>query len=106
MIVYFTEIFISQFSFLNLFNYITFRAGGATLTALFISLMFGQRIINKLKTIQPKGQPIRKDGPENHIVKKSGTPTMGGILILLSIILSTIIWSDLKNIFIWIVLIT
>ena len=105
MIVYFTEIFISQFSFLNLFNYITFRAGGATLTALFISLMFGQRIINKLKTIQPKGQPIRKDGPENHIVKKSGTPTMGGILILLSIILSTIIWSDLKNIFIWIVLI-
>ncbi len=104
MIVYFTEILINQFSFLNLFNYITFRAGGATLTALFLSLIFGKTIITKLKTIQPKGQPIRKDGPEDHIVKKSGTPTMGGILILLSIILSTIIWSDLKNMFIWVVL--
>ena len=103
MFVYISEIFISEFSFFNLFNYITFRAGGATLTALFLSLFFGGSIINKLKRIQPTGQPIRIDGPENHIVKKSGTPTMGGLLILGSILLSTFIWSDLTNKFIWII---
>jgi len=104
MFLYISEFLISEYSFFNLFNYITFRAGGAMLTALFFSLFFGNSIINKLKKIQPIGQPIRKDGPENHIVMKSGTPTMGGILILGSILFSTLIWSDLTNKFIWIII--
>ena len=92
MLVYLTEILIDKISLFNLFNYITFRAGGATLTALFFSLIFGNGIIQKLKKIQPKGQPIRSDGPLEHIIKKSGTPTMGGVLILSSIFVSTLIY--------------
>ena len=90
------------FSYLNLFNYITFRTGAAILTSLFFSLIFGELIITKLSQIQPIGQPIREDGPENHIIKKSGTPTMGGVLILSSITISIILWADLSNKFIWI----
>ena len=71
------------FSYLNLFNYITFRTGAAILTSLFFSLSFGEMIIKFLSNTQPSCQPIRKDGPENHILKKTGTPTMGGILIIL-----------------------
>ena len=104
MLVYLTEVLIDQISGLNLFNYITFRAGGATLTSLFFSLIFGNQIIKKLKSIQPHGQPIRPDGPKEHIIKKSGTPTMGGILILSSILFSVLIWADLNNAFIWIIL--
>ena len=106
MLVYLTEILIDKISLFNLFNYITFRAGGATLTALFFSLIFGNGIIQKLKKIQPKGQPIRSDGPLGHIIKKTGTPTMGGVLILSSIFVSTLIWSDLNNVFVWIILAT
>ena len=94
--------FVNQYSFLNLFNFITFRVGASILTSLFFSLIFGQYIIKKLSTIQPNGQPIRNDGPEAHIIKKVGTPTMGGILIILSIITSSILWCDLENSFIWI----
>ena len=94
--------FVEQYSFLNLFNFITFRVGASILTSLFFSLIFGQYIINKISKIQPIGQPIRDDGPENHIIQKAGTPTMGGLLIILSVIMSLFLWSDLQNIFIWI----
>ena len=89
---------------LNLFNYITFRTIGALLTALLISFIFGPFIISLLKKAQKKGQPIRTDGPKNHIIFKAGTPTMGGLLILLAFIISTILWARLDNIYIWIVL--
>ena len=88
---------------LNLFNYITFRAIGALLTALLISFIFGPFIISMLKRTQRKGQPIRTDGPKNHIIFKTGTPTMGGLLILLAFTISTILWARLDNIYIWIV---
>tara|TARA_Y100001970_G_C14169815_1_gene823482 strand:+ start:425 stop:1513 length:1089 start_codon:yes stop_codon:yes gene_type:complete len=94
--------YVNFFSYLNLFNYITFRTGAAILTSLFFSLIFGELIIKKLTTFQPIGQPIRKDGPENHLIKKIGTPTMGGVLILLSMSVSLFLWSDLSNKFIWI----
>ena len=93
--------FVYQYSFLNLFNFITFRVGASILTSLFFSLIFGQFIINKLSKIQPNGQPIRYDGPKNHIIEKVGTPTMGGVLIILSVIISSLLWSDLKNSFVW-----
>ena len=98
--------FVTQYSFLNLFNFITFRVGASILTSLFFSLIFGQFIINKLTLAQPKGQPIRKDGPETHIIQKAGTPTMGGVLIILSVVISSILWADLKNNFLWIGLVT
>ena len=94
--------FVTQYSFLNLFNFITFRVGASILTSLFFSLIFGQYLINKLSKIQPNGQPIRNDGPEAHIIEKAGTPTMGGVLIILSVFFSSIFWSDLKNYFVWI----
>ncbi len=81
----------------NLFKYITFRSGGAMLFALIISFIFGEKTINYLKSIQKGGQPIREDGPESHILTKSGTPTMGGLLILLSIFSSCLLWADLSN---------
>ena len=94
--------FVSQYSFLNLFNFITFRVGASILTSLFFSLIFGQYIINKLSKIQPNGQPIRNDGPQTHLIKKAGTPTMGGVLIILSVFFSSVFWSDLQNSFVWI----
>ena len=93
-----------HFQPLNLFNYITFRTIGALLTALLISFIFGPFIISLLKRKQKKGQPIRVDGPKNHIIFKAGTPTMGGLLILLAFTISTILWAKLNNIYIWIVL--
>lgn len=106
MIKYLAFEYQSLFSFLNIFSYITFRAGASILTGLFFSLIFGNYIINKLSNVQPTGQPIRDDGPESHIIAKKGTPTMGGLLIILSVFVSTIIWADLQNIFIWILLST
>ena len=100
------EEFVNIFSFLNLFNFITFRTGAAILTSLFFSLIFGQLIINFLAKLQPQGQPIRSDGPENHIIQKTGTPTMGGVLIILSVLISLMFWADLKNNFIWIGVLT
>ena len=88
MFVYLAEIYTQYFTFLNIFNYITFRTGAAVLTSLFFTLIFGEIIIKFLSTLQPIGQPIRKDGPQRHIIEKIGTPTMGGILILLSILVS------------------
>ena len=98
MLVYIAENYINYFSFLNLFSYITFRTGGAILTALFFSLIFGNSIINYLSSFQPLGQPIRLDGPERHVLEKVGTPTMGGVLILSSILVSVLIWTDLSNV--------
>lgn len=88
----------------NVFRYITFRSGGAVLTALFICLIFGPRIINWLRSKQGKGQPIREDGPQRHLLEKKGTPTMGGLMILIALSVSTLLWADLTNPYVWIVL--
>lgn len=93
----------NDFIAFNLFRYITFRTGGAMMTALIISFIIGPRMITWLKSLQGSGQPIRNDGPESHF-KKAGTPTMGGLLILVSVTLSTVLWSDLSNPFIWMAL--
>ena len=87
----------------NLFNYLTFRTGGAVMTALLISFAFGPLVINRLRRHQREGQPIRTDGPEDHLRKK-GTPTMGGLLILLAFTISTILWADVTNGYVWSVL--
>ena len=88
----------------NLFRYITFRAGGAFFTALIFAFLFGKPLIEYLRRVQKKGQPIRDDGPEGHFVK-AGTPTMGGILILSALLVGTLMWARLSNGYIWIVLI-
>ena len=93
-----------QFQAFNLFRYITFRSGGAVLTALLISFIFGPRIIAWLRSKQGDGQPIRDDGPQGHLVRKRGTPTMGGFLILLALSVSTLLWADLRNQYVWTVL--
>jgi phospho-N-acetylmuramoyl-pentapeptide-transferase len=93
-----------EFSPLNLFRYITFRSGGAVVTALLISFLMGPRIILWLKSKQAEGQPIRLDGPESHLIRKKGTPTMGGFLILLALTVSTLLWADLTNGYVWVVL--
>ncbi|GAN55132.1 phospho-N-acetylmuramoyl-pentapeptide-transferase [Tanticharoenia sakaeratensis] len=89
---------------LHLFHYITFRAGCACLTAMVTSLLLGRPLIAELRRIQREGQPIRALGPERHILEKTGTPTMGGVLILFSLFLSTLMWTDLANGFVWAVL--
>ena len=89
--------------FFNLFRYITFRAGGAFLTALVFGFLFGRPLIAVLRKKQGKGQPIRDDGPEGHFAK-AGTPTMGGLLIVGALLTSTLLWARLDNGFIWIVL--
>ncbi|HRJ12234.1 MAG TPA: phospho-N-acetylmuramoyl-pentapeptide-transferase [Alphaproteobacteria bacterium] len=91
--------------FFNLFRYITFRTGCALITALLICFMFGPAIIRWLKSKQTNGQPIRTDGPETHLAK-AGTPTMGGVMILLAIGISTLLWADLSNRYVWMMLIT
>ncbi|WP_343343679.1 phospho-N-acetylmuramoyl-pentapeptide-transferase [Sphingomicrobium sp. XHP0239] len=87
----------------NLIRYITFRAGAATGTALLIGLLLGPAFINWLRIRQGKGQPIRADGPQSHLAKR-GTPTMGGLLILISVFLSVLLWMDLTNRYVWAVL--
>ena len=84
----------------NLVRYQTFRAGATLMTALFIGLVIGPRFIDMLRVRQGKGQPIREDGPQTHLAKR-GTPTMGGLMILISLSLSVLIWMDLSNPFIW-----
>ena len=93
-----------QISALNLFRYITFRTGGAVITALIISFVVGPAIINWLKRIQGEGQPIRDDGPADHLTRKQGTPTMGGFLILVAVVSSTLLWADLTNRYVWAVI--
>ncbi|PTV97495.1 phospho-N-acetylmuramoyl-pentapeptide-transferase [Rhodobacter aestuarii] len=89
--------------FFNLFRYITFRAGGAFFTALVFGFLFGRPLINALRRKQGKGQPIRDDGPEGHFAK-AGTPTMGGLLILSALLVSTLLWARLDEAYVWIVL--
>lgn len=89
--------------FLNLFRYITFRAGGAFFTALIFGFFFGRPLIDLLRRKQKKGQPIRDDGPQSHL-SKAGTPTMGGLLILAALTLGTLLWARLDNGYVWIVL--
>src|SRR5262252_10977182 len=93
-----------HFAFFRLFRYLSFRSGGAVLTALFVAFIIGPRLIAWLKLKQGKGQPIRADGPQRHIVEKQGTPTMGGLLILVPMVLSTLLWADLSNAYVWDVL--
>src|SRR5215218_326477 len=93
-----------QFNALNVFRYITVRTGGAMITALIFVFLFGRTIIDKLRTLQGKGQPIRTDGPQSHLVTKKGTPTMGGLIILLGITVSTVLWANPGNSYVWIVL--
>jgi phospho-N-acetylmuramoyl-pentapeptide-transferase len=88
----------------NLFHYITFRAGGAIMTALLIAFVLGPATIRWLRARQGKGQPIRTDGPQRHVVEKQGTPTMGGLLILISSIGATLLWADLSQAYVWVVL--
>lgn len=89
--------------FFNLFRYLTFRTGGAIMTALLISFLLGPSIINWLKNQQCNVSNIREDVPDTHL-KKAGTPTMGGFLILLSIIVSTVLWANIENGAVWLVL--
>jgi phospho-N-acetylmuramoyl-pentapeptide-transferase len=93
-----------DFHALNLFRYITFRSGGAVVTALLISFAFGPPMIAWLRAKQGDGQPIRTDGPESHLIRKKGTPTMGGFLILMAVTISTLIWADLSNPYLWLAL--
>jgi len=86
---------------LNLIRYITFRTGGASATALLIGLLIGPKFIGWLRVRQGKGQPIREDGPQSHLVTKRGTPTMGGLLILTALAISTLLWMDLANRYVW-----
>src|ERR1043166_1534684 len=84
---------------LNVFQYVTFRTAYATITALLISLLFGGRLIEALRRWNV-GQQIREEGPQAHMVKR-GTPTMGGILIIGAVIISTLLWARLNGIYIW-----
>ncbi|HVU41177.1 MAG TPA: phospho-N-acetylmuramoyl-pentapeptide-transferase [Xanthobacteraceae bacterium] len=93
-----------KLSVLNVFRYITFRTGGAIITALLFVFMFGPAIIGRLRIFQGKGQPIRPDGPQSHIIAKAGTPTMGGLMILSGMLVSTLLWANLANRYVWVVL--
>jgi len=93
-----------QFILFNLFRYITFRSGAACLTAMVVSFWLGPKLIRWLKSVQHQGQPIRADGPERHLIEKKGTPTMGGLLILFAMTISTLLWVDLRNAHVWPVL--
>ncbi|HZS64016.1 MAG TPA: phospho-N-acetylmuramoyl-pentapeptide-transferase [Xanthobacteraceae bacterium] len=93
-----------KISIFNVFRYITFRTGGAIVTALLFVFLFGAPIIDMLRLKQGKGQPIRADGPQSHLVTKKGTPTMGGLMILSGILVSTVLWANPANPYVWIVL--
>ena len=90
---------------LNVVRYITFRTGGAVMTALVVSFVLGPGLIRWLRKKQREGQPIRLDGPESHLLTKKGTPTMGGVLILIALTTATLLWADLSNGYVWVALI-
>src|SRR5215468_12111870 len=89
---------------LNVFQYITFRTAYASITALLISLFLGPWLITRLRDFQI-GQHIREEGPQSH-KKKAGTPTMGGLLIVVSIVVPTLLWTNLRNRFVWLLLLS
>ncbi|MFL5054735.1 MAG: phospho-N-acetylmuramoyl-pentapeptide-transferase, partial [Microvirga sp.] len=103
MLTYLAE-FSSLFSPFNVFRYITFRTGGATATALLFVFWFGPAIISALRLKQGKGQPIREDGPQTHLLTKRGTPTMGGLMILAGAIVAILLWANPRNHYVWITL--
>ena len=94
---------IDQYSFLNVFKYLTFRTGLSVVTSLIVVFIIGAPLIKIFSEKMITG-PIRQDGPIDHIIKKSGTPTMGGIIIIIGILTSTLLWADLNNIYIWILI--
>jgi phospho-N-acetylmuramoyl-pentapeptide-transferase len=96
--------FADKISILNVFRYLTVRTGGATTTAFLFVFLFGPTIIDTLRLKQGKGQPIREDGPQSHLVTKRGTPTMGGLMILSGVVVATILWANPRNAYVWIVL--
>ncbi|WP_316860118.1 phospho-N-acetylmuramoyl-pentapeptide-transferase [uncultured Cohaesibacter sp.] len=103
MLMYLVEIS-DQISVFNVFRYLTFRTAGAIITALLFVFMFGPTIIKALRVRQGKGQPIREDGPQSHLLTKKGTPTMGGLMILSGLIMATLLWANWANSYVWIVL--
>ncbi|MCA1940926.1 MAG: phospho-N-acetylmuramoyl-pentapeptide-transferase [Caenispirillum bisanense] len=102
--LYFLSQLSGEVAMLNLFRYLTFRAGGAVVTALVVAFLVGPLLIRWLRKKQREGQPIRADGPETHLLTKKGTPTMGGLMILFATFTSTLLWADLSNVFVWAVL--
>ena len=100
MLFHFFTSLVDQYSFLNVFRYLTFRTGLSVMTSLTVVFIIGGPLIKIFSEKMITG-PIRQDGPIDHIVKKSGTPTMGGVIIIIGIILSTLLWADLNNIYIW-----
>lgn len=103
MLYYLFQEYSSTFSEFNLFRYITFRTVGALVTSALFVFLFGPWMIRGLKVRQGKGQPIRADGPETHFAK-AGTPTMGGLMILLGVVFATLIWGNLSSVYVWCVL--
>ena len=103
MLYYLVELS-DKLSIFNVFRYITFRTGGAMVTAGLFVFLFGPWIIDNLRLRQGKGQPIRTDGPQSHLVTKKGTPTMGGLMILSGLVVSTVLWANPLNPYVWIVL--
>jgi phospho-N-acetylmuramoyl-pentapeptide-transferase len=101
---YWLSQFSDVFGPLNVFRYITFRTGGAMFTGMLFVFMFGPRMIASLRMKQGKGQPIRPDGPQSHLITKKGTPTMGGLMILSSLIMATVLWANPRNAYVWVVL--
>ncbi len=102
--LYFLGQLAGDLSALNVFRYITFRTAGAVVTALFFVFLFGPGMIAGLRIRQGGGQPIREDGPASHLLTKKGTPTMGGLMILSGTVVSTLLWANLSNGYIWAVL--
>ena len=100
MLFHFLTSLIDQYSFLNVFKYLTVRTGISVLTSLIVVFIIGSPLIKIFSEKMITG-PIRQDGPIDHIVKKSGTPTMGGVIIIIGIISSTLLWADLTNIYVW-----
>lgn len=104
MLYLLTHPFAQHILLFNLLRYLTFRSGAACLTALVVSFVLGPGLIRNLRRLQRNGQPIRELGPARHLVEKAGTPTMGGLLILTALIVSTLLWANLANPYVWVVL--
>src|SRR5262244_2900660 len=102
--LYWLSLFSDQLSVLNVFRYITVRTGGAMVTGLAFVFLFGPSIIKMLRVKQGKGQPIRTDGPQSHLLTKKGKPTMGGLMILSGLLVAILLWANLANPYVWIVL--
>ena len=102
--LYWISSFSDSISVLNVFRYLTVRTGGATVTALIFVFWFGPSIIALLRLKQGKGQPIRADGPQSHLLTKKGVPTMGGLMILSGVLVGILLWGNLTNAYVWIVL--